>query len=239
MSAMPLRPHAPLLETVLDQIGLDIVSGKIKAGEKFTLQTLCESFSISRTVARETMRALEHLGMVSSSRRVGITVLPAERWSVFSESIIRWRLQVPTQREEQLSSLTALREAIGPRAARIAAIAASQREGQQLRDLAKTMRELGESGEGGSQEFLEANIEFHSMLLECSDNEMFAALVPSTTAVIHSRHDLGGFAAHPPAELLASYEALADAVFNRDADIAEQECALVVSQESKVVASVS
>ncbi|QGU01382.1 HTH-type transcriptional regulator LutR [Corynebacterium kalinowskii] len=231
MSSTPLRSHAPLLEIVLDQIGSDIVSGKIQPGEKFTLQTLCESFSISRTVARETMRALEHLGMVSSSRRVGITVLPTEKWSVFSGPIIRWRLRVATQRDEQLNSLTALREAVAPRAARIAAIAASQREGQRLRDLASTMRELGEQGKGDTEDFLEANIEYHSLLLSGSDNEMFTALIPSITAVIQARHDINGFEASPSGQLLACYNDLADALFDRDDAKAEQLCKELIELE--------
>lgn len=232
MPATPLRSHTPLLETVLDQIGTDIVSGKIQPGEKFTLQTLCESFSISRTVARETMRALEHLGMVSSSRRVGITVLPQDKWSVFSSSIIQWRLRVPTQRDDQLASLTALREAVAPRAARTTAVAASQREGQRLRDLAATMRKLGESGNGDSADFLACNIEYHSLLLLASENEMFAALAPSITAVIHAYHENQGFPASPSTVILDCYAELADAVFNRDEDTAETLCKQLLSLET-------
>ncbi|MEJ5998257.1 FadR/GntR family transcriptional regulator [Corynebacterium sp. H130] len=237
MPSMPLRSHAPLLESVLDHIGSDIVSGKIQPGEKFTLQTLCETFSISRTVARETMRALEHLGMVSSSRRVGITVLPADRWSVFSAQIIRWRLNIPAQRGEQLDSLTALREAIAPRSARIAAIAASQRDGQRLRDLAATMRNLGELGQGASQEFLAANIEFHSLLLSSSDNEMFTALVPSITAVIQARFDAGGFDTTPSEQLLNYYDDLARAVYERNDETAEQMCKKLLEFEGTYAAA--
>lgn len=82
----------PLLTTVLDQIGAEIVSGTIETGQRFTLQDICARFDISRTVAREAMRALEQLRMVSSSRRVGITVLPLSEWAVFDQSIINWRL---------------------------------------------------------------------------------------------------------------------------------------------------
>lgn len=232
MPTTPLRAHTPLLETVLDHIGSDIVSGKIQAGEKFTLQTLCDTFSISRTVARETMRALEHLGMVSSSRRVGITVLPSEKWSVFSPQIIRWRLQVPAERQQQLDSLNALREAVTPRSARIAAKAASQRAGQRLRDLATTMRTLGESRQGVSAEFLDANISYHSLLLSASDNEMFAALIPSISTVIQARYNAGGFSITPDEELLKCYEALATAIYERDELAAEAECIQLLQLES-------
>ena len=83
MSATP-----PLLGSVVDQLGADIVSGDLAEGERFRLGDVEKRFGISRTVAREAMRALEHLGMVSSGRRVGITVLPMDRWAVYDLSLI-------------------------------------------------------------------------------------------------------------------------------------------------------
>uniref|UniRef100_UPI002614CF92 GntR family transcriptional regulator n=1 Tax=uncultured Corynebacterium sp. TaxID=159447 RepID=UPI002614CF92 len=53
----------PKLESVLDTLGSDIVSGVIAASTTFTLQDLSDKYSISRTVAREAMRALEQLGL--------------------------------------------------------------------------------------------------------------------------------------------------------------------------------
>ena len=99
------EPSAPLLSTVLDTMGADIVSGTLAAGERFTLTDLCARFGVSRTVAREAMRALEHLGMVSSSRRVGITVLPISEWAVYDPAIISWRLGAEKSRDRQRASL--------------------------------------------------------------------------------------------------------------------------------------
>ena len=71
--AAPHEPSAePLLTSILDTLGEQIVSGALEPGHTFTLQDLSNRFGISRTVAREVMRALEQLGLVSSSRRVGI-----------------------------------------------------------------------------------------------------------------------------------------------------------------------
>ncbi|MGH3950638.1 MAG: hypothetical protein ACRDSE_16225, partial [Pseudonocardiaceae bacterium] len=47
---------------------------------------------VSRTVARETMRVLESMGLVVSRRRVGITVRPLGEWNVFDPRVIWWRL---------------------------------------------------------------------------------------------------------------------------------------------------
>ena len=111
---MPKSQTLPLLETVLNQLGSDIVDGSLGEGQTFTLNDICTRFDISRTVAREAMRALEQLNMVSSSRRVGITVRPKKDWAVFDSAIIRWRLDNQKERGNQLRSLTELRTAVEP-----------------------------------------------------------------------------------------------------------------------------
>lgn len=78
----------PLLSHVLDEIGAEIVTGVIKTDQRFTLQDISVRFGISRTVAREAMRALEQMGLVMSSRRVGLTVLPMSEWNVFDQQVI-------------------------------------------------------------------------------------------------------------------------------------------------------
>ena len=90
MTYTPTSP-TPLLDPVLKELGTEIISGKIPAGQRFTLQDLCTRFGISRTVAREVMRALEQLNLVHASRRVGITVLEKKDWAVFDKSVIASR----------------------------------------------------------------------------------------------------------------------------------------------------
>ncbi|WP_197511599.1 FadR/GntR family transcriptional regulator [Tessaracoccus coleopterorum] len=75
---------APLADSVLDRVGLEIVDGVIEPGQTFTLQELSDRFDVSRTVARETMRSLEDLKLVEARPRIGIRALPSERWNVFS-----------------------------------------------------------------------------------------------------------------------------------------------------------
>src|SRR5699024_146844 len=171
-------PAKPLLEHVLDELGQEIVSGKVAVGDTFKLMDLSERFGISRTVAREAMRALEQLGLVSSSRRIGITVRPRDEWAVFDKSIIRWRLNDEGQRESQLQSLTELRIAIEPIAARSVALHASEEERRRFKELATEMRELGESGMGASKSFLDADIMFHALTPRYCHNGMVAAPLP-------------------------------------------------------------
>lgn len=118
MSRPKRGPAAPLLDNILDQLGREIVAGELPEGKTFTLLDLSTRFEISRTVAREAMRALEQLGLVAASRRVGITVQPRSQWSAMNQSIIGWRLATESEVLSQLQSLAELRAGVEPMAGR-------------------------------------------------------------------------------------------------------------------------
>lgn len=230
MAPNPQPPAAPLLEGVLDQLGSDIVSGALPEGKTFTLQDLSNRFEISRTVAREAMRALEQLGLVSSSRRVGITVLPRRSWAAFDQSVINWRLQCPEERRQQLQSLNELRIAVEPVASRNAARNASPDERAELVSLVHDLRQLGEAGQGASEEFLAVDVRFHTLLLETSGNEMFAALAPSILNVLQGRTAFGLQPDDPSLATIEAHEALAYAIAEGDEDAAEEHSRRILSE---------
>lgn len=212
---------APLLASILDTLGEEIVSGEMPEGHTFTLQDLSTRFGISRTVAREAMRALEQLGLVSSSRRVGIKILPASRWAVFNRSVITWRLSAEAQRPSQITSLNQLRTAVEPIAAGLAALNASEEETARLTELAKTLIELTEARVGNSDEFLAADVEFHTLLLTASGNEMFAALAAPIMNVLEGRTRYGIMPDEPELGAMRLHSDLAGAIARRDPEAAE------------------
>lgn len=222
MTSTSESPAAPLLTTVLDQLGGEIVAGTLIEGRTFTLQDISVRFGISRTVAREAMRALEQLGLVSSSRRVGITVLPESSWAVFDQSVIRWRLATEEQRAKQLRSLTELRVAIEPIAAFNAATNASKEQAERILSLAEDLRELGSRDRGASEEFLEADQKFHSLIFEASGNEMIVALAPSLLFALEGRTRYGLQPEQPAEEAIQAHERLAQSIANGEANEAEE-----------------
>lgn len=181
----------PLLDDVLNVLGSEICSGQKPAGTVFTLGELGKRFGISRTVAREVMRALEQLGLVASSRRVGLTVQPMTSWSVLDMSVIRWRLESPQTRSTQLRSLALLRTAIEPVAARAAAKQASPEQRTTLLQMAGRLGRIGADGRANTDEFLEADVGFHSLILQASGNEMMIALTESVVSVMRGRTEHG------------------------------------------------
>ncbi|GAA1646279.1 FadR/GntR family transcriptional regulator [Georgenia ruanii] len=224
------QEKAPVLHTdVLDRLGTDIAHGHCPPGSVLTLAQLAERFEVSRTVVREAVRVLESLGMVESRRRVGVTVRPVRDWSVLEPRVIRWRLSGP-HRDDQLHRLTELRLALEPTAARLAALKAPAPVAARLTELAATLRRLGEAGEGAGEEYLQADIEFHALLIEASENDMLAALRGVVTEVLAGRTHLHLTPRDPVPASLDHHEAVARAVAEHDEDAAERHARAVVME---------
>lgn len=203
---------------MLEAVGEAIAAGRYEPGRRLTLDELQREFGVSRTVARDTMRALETMNLVTSRRRVGIVVQDPARWNVYDPQLVRWRLASP-RRDEQYASLTELRIAVEPLAA---AGAARRASGGQRTELTRTAAELRRLGEAGDLDaFLEADIAFHRLILASSGNEMFAALDAMVTEVLTSRTRQGRMPFRPRDEALEAHERAAAAIARGDANDAE------------------
>ncbi|MCT1664484.1 FCD domain-containing protein [Corynebacterium sanguinis] len=227
-SKTPTAPAEPLLNNILDTLGTEIVSGIIPEGDTFTLNDLSTRFKISRTVAREVMRALEQLGLVLSSRRVGIKVLPASQWDVFDQAVIGWRWKADAQR--QLKELSELRFSVEPVAAVIAARHAEKSEAEELIAMAEAMVKLAD--EGNSEEFLATDLKFHTLILKASRNEMFHALAPSILHALEGRTLYGEKESIPGPDAVEAHFALAEAIAAGDPDGAERASKVVMADIS-------
>lgn len=216
-----------LHSSVLDALGRDITSGTVPAGAVLTLDQIQRRFAVSRTVARECMRLLEALQLLTSRRRVGLVVRPAAEWDVLDARVIRWRLDGP-DRQAQLRSLTELRAAVEPLAAGAAARYASTRDRVRVVELAARLRVLGAAGDLDT--FLELDIEFHTLLLRASRNEMFAALTGVVAEVLTGRthHGLMPDVARP--EAVAEHAAVARAVHDGDPVEAERAMSAIMAE---------
>ena len=211
---------APVMHSEVARVlGEEIVGGALPPGHVVNLAELAERFSRSRTVVREAVRVLESLGLVVSQRRVGVTVQPSTASSVLSPQVIAWRL-ASDAREEQLRSLTQLRQAVEPAAARAAAALRQGAGGRAavpaavagLVAAAERLHALGLRGEGDGEEYIEADVSFHVHLLRASGNEMFAALESTISEVLRGRARLGRNPAWPTRRALDLHLELARAV---------------------------
>lgn len=202
---------------VARELAIEIIEETWQVGVARTLEDIQERFAVSRTVARESSRQLETLGLARTKRRLGILAQPMSEWNVLDPTLISWRL-ASNRREEQIYSLTQLRLAVEPAAAESAAKLGSIHARARLLPLAAELRRTGEAGE--LHEFMRFDIEFHQVLLESCGNEMFAALAEHVAVVLQGRTEMGLMPAKPKPEALAGHEAVAEAVFRGEPEAA-------------------
>lgn len=157
-------------------------------------------------------------------------MLPREEWNVFDAAVIRWRLKEDAERDQQLHDLTQLRLGIEPIAARSMARLGSPEARQQLVELGHRLRALGEAGQGDTQEFLDADVEYHRLILVSCGNPMFAAMAPSITTVLVGRTELGLQPKFPAQEAMDGHENLAAAIAEGDGDRAEKESYILLKE---------
>jgi DNA-binding FadR family transcriptional regulator len=194
---------------VLDLLGLAICSGQLASGSVVRIEEFEERYKVSRSVVREAIRVLASMGMVASRRRVGVQVLPASAWNLYDPQVIRWRLASPG-RIAQLRSLTELRTAVEPEAARLAALRAPLSNASELMGLAGKLWEAGQSD--NPNDFLAVDIEFHRLVLSSSGNEMFAKLNTLVAEVLTGRTNYGLMPSHPHNEALQLHVDVASAI---------------------------
>ena len=67
--------NAPLSTSLLGKIQKDILTGKLRPGQKLTEQELCKAYGVSRTPVREALRQLETDGLVENILNRGAFVV--------------------------------------------------------------------------------------------------------------------------------------------------------------------
>ncbi|MCL8026086.1 FadR/GntR family transcriptional regulator [Nocardioides bruguierae] len=225
---MESRPASGALHaSVLDAVGAAVVSGELAAGSVLTLEGISRSHDISVSMAREVVRVLQHLGLVESRRRVGITVRPSSGWSVFDPRVIRWRL-AGSGRAAQLASLSELRRGFEPVAA---ALAAERATAEQVAALAGAVHDMAVHGRAQRlDDYLVADTVFHRTLLEASGNEMLAALADVVGELLAGRteHDL--MPSRPNPDAVRLHEDVARAVRDGDATAAQQAMTAIITE---------
>jgi len=220
---------------LLDRLGLAICGGDLETGSVVRIDQLQERYGVSRSVVREAIRVLASMGMVASRRRVGIQVLPATEWNLYDPQVIRWRLASPA-RIAQLQSLTELRTAIEPEAARLAAQRAPLGDASELMGLAGKLWAAGQAND--AETFLMLDIQFHRLVLSSSGNEMFAKLNTLVEAVLTGRTRYGLMPRHPHEEALQLHVDVASAIQRGNGDDAQAAMRGIMQRTSNEMSSI-
>jgi len=223
---------AGLHGSVLDELGILITSGRLAPGRVLRIEELETRFGVSRSVVREAIRVLESMGMVSSRRRVGVTVAARPSWNLFDPRIIGWRLE-GEDRDAQLRSLSELRLGVEPVAAALAARRATPAQCGTLTGAVMQMAVHARSGDLDA--YLEADILFHRTLLEASGNEMLGALGDVVAAVLAGRHQHHLFPATPEPAAIRWHAEVAQAVQAGEPEAAERAMRDIVEEATRAM----
>ncbi|HEY8719951.1 FadR/GntR family transcriptional regulator [Pengzhenrongella sp.] len=221
-----------LHEQVLSRLGPALVSGEHAEGTVLRIDEIAQSNGVSRTVARDVIKVLESLHLVSTRRSVGVTVRPRGEWNVFDPRLIRWRLAGP-DRARQLRSLSELRHGVEPVAA---ALAATHALPEHIGTLTAAVIGMSVTGRQGDLEaYLEHDTAFHCALLAASGNDMFAALASVVSEVLAGRthHDL--MPEHPEPAAIRLHGDVAQAIASGDASGAERAMRAIVDEATEAM----
>ncbi|MBC6680281.1 GntR family transcriptional regulator [Zhenpiania hominis] len=69
------KGNAPISSSLFSQLQKDILTGKLKPGQKLTEQAICKEYKVSRTPVREALRQLEMDGLVENILNRGSFVI--------------------------------------------------------------------------------------------------------------------------------------------------------------------
>jgi DNA-binding FadR family transcriptional regulator len=172
-------------------LALAIVGGEHAAGVTLTTDDVTSQLGVSRPTAREIVQFLQSKGLVRTKTRLGAVVLPPHEWAVLDPDVIDWRLEVDYA--AQIRSLTELRVAVEPHAARLAAERATPEQRAELRLVTDRLVALGlEPGAGAEFDrdaFLECDRRYHRLILDGAQNEMLRAHGHAVDAGLKHRLD--------------------------------------------------
>jgi DNA-binding FadR family transcriptional regulator len=221
------RPgSANLHSRVVDALGQDIVDGRVAVGSILSPEDLRERFGVSRSVVRESLRALESMGMTRARPQVGTRVLPPEDWNLLHPQIVEWRGRGAGYLD-QLEEVLEVRFGIELVAARLAAHRMADESIAELARWVDAMQAAFAAGDGIA--YLDADAAFHAVLLDASGNAVIAQFSNTVTAVTRTRRqDPGRTLTDLTPASIADHRELAEAVADHDADRAESASRAVV-----------
>lgn len=214
-------------ETIVTTMGKRIVSGYYTPGAAIGSETdIGQTFNASRTATREALKILGSKGLIEGKPKIGIVVRPNERWNMMDSLVLDWALQDPRQAEKAISDLYALRLAIEPKAARMAARNFSQADEAAVRRALRGMATYLDENDRVDQD-----VAFHIAILAASGNRLFYSLGELISVVLRHLFRAGLRATSEEDDRwITRHKRVADAVFSGDEASAETEMVALLSE---------
>jgi GntR family galactonate operon transcriptional repressor len=217
-SSQPLKRN--LREQLVEQIGGDIVQGRLLPGEPLpNEEELLSRYEVSRTVLREALNVLSGKGLLDAKPRRGTIVRPRSEWSQLDPAILGWRDGAATPADDNSDHLMELRRIIEPAAAELAAKRGTAEDHAVIAKAYEAMVAAGND----IQAFVDADMSFHIACLSAARNEF---LLPVThvirASLIASMRITNRDSEQNRIVTLPLHKAICEAILARDASAARQ-----------------
>lgn len=205
---------------VVDQIGLRIAKGEIQIGATLPNEAdLSAELGVSRTVTREAIKVLVEKGLVVARPKVGTLVQPRRKWNQLDPDVLTWEYEVGP-RDAFLLTLTEVRHIIEPAAARLAAERATEAD---IQAITASFDELERCADDDYiEQYIPADIQFHSSIVRASQNELLEQIVNTIRAALVSSRKITTQVPGGSRETLPLHYAVFDAIRQHQADAAYQ-----------------
>jgi GntR family galactonate operon transcriptional repressor len=200
-------------------LAIQIMSGKVPPGSRLPVEAdLITALGVSRTVVREAVRTLAAKGIIVSRKKAGTIVRPMQDWNLLDGDVQQWLDEVDLG-QTYMKDISEARLIFEPKAARLAALRASQAELAQITDAYRRMRSTLEND---LERYTEADLAFHQSILSASHNYVLSQMGKGISATLRRLLRASVEASGDYARGIRAHGDVLAAIRNRDPDEAER-----------------
>lgn len=211
-TAKPRR--SGLLEIAVEELGTRITRGDYDVGAPLPIESaLSGELDVGRNVVREAVKVLGGKGLLKTGPRVGTRVRPHADWNLLDPQVIAWTARSAASFEPLLRDLTEVRRLFEPAAAGFAASRATRREAADLLAAVEAMEESVED----PQKSLEADLDFHRILLAAAHNSVLASFQNVISALLRADFEVAMRRPGAYADSIGKHREVAEAIADRAA----------------------
>jgi DNA-binding FadR family transcriptional regulator len=217
--SQPIEPivRRKLSDQVFDRLKRLITSGELKPGDEMPSErVLMERFGVGRPAIREAMQSLANMGLVVISHGERAKVLELTARSLFKQVDLTAKIML-SQSADSLEHLKSARIFFERGMAREAAAKASAGD---IADLQLILEEQHNSL-GHADEFISADMRFHTRIAQISGNPLYVAVSEAMLAWLKQYHTDMLIWTGKEKFTLVEHKEILNSIANNDADGAE------------------
>lgn len=218
-AGLPRAGRPAKSEAVIDALGLDIVCGRLRAGELLPTETeLARTLALSRPSLREALKALAQKGLVEARTRRGTLVCDRLRWDVLDADVLRWLAAAPPDRAF-LMDLLDVRTIFEPAAASMAAARATP---DQILAIENAFAAMASSLPHDVEACCRHDLAFHELITSATGNRLLIRFAAAIRTALLAAFRLSSNARESYENSLAEHHDVAVAIRRRSPEDAER-----------------